>query len=170
MEKNLRNVNFSCKLIPDEAGWSSFVKQLRNYSRSIFYHICVYHRVLRSVFSNISRTRFIFYGICGASSVTTHAGCTKSGTPKLAKTQKTPKSQLFELSLKPLEGFKNGKIISWSKLDTQDHVPEVLSWYKFFWMILWCSKQGHIFGVPLFVQPACYLGPVRLQIFLSANY
>ena len=56
-----------------------------------------------------------------------HAGCTKSGTPKLAKTQKPPKSQLFELSLKPLEGFENGKIISWSKLDTQDHVPEVLS-------------------------------------------
>ena len=71
------------------------------------------------------------------------------------RTHKPLKSQLFELSSKPLEGFKNGKIIYWLRLDTQDHVPEVLSWYKFFWMILWCAKQGHIFGVPLFVQPAC---------------
>ena len=56
-----------------------------------------------------------------------HAGCTKSGTPKLARTHKPLKPQLFELSSKPLEGFKNGKIIYWLRLDTQNHVPEVLS-------------------------------------------
>ena len=59
--------------------------------------------------------------------VCTHAGCTKNGTPKLAQSHKLPESQLFEISLKPLEGFKNGKIISWLRLDTHDHVPEVLS-------------------------------------------
>ena len=53
-----------------------------------------------------------------------HTGCTKSGTPKL---HKPPESQLFEISLKPLEGFKNGKNISWLRLDIHDHVPEVLS-------------------------------------------
>ena len=62
----------------------------------------------------------------------THAGCTKNGTPKLAQSHKPPESQLFEISLKPLESFKNGKIISWLRIDTHDHVPEVLSRYNFF--------------------------------------
>ncbi len=43
------------------------------------------------------------------------------------KTHKPHKSQLFEIRLKPLEGFKNGKIISWLRLDTQDHVLEIRS-------------------------------------------
>ena len=51
----------------------------------------------------------------------------KVAQPILVKTQKLPKSQLFEFSLKSLEGFKNGKIMSWLRPDTQDHVPELLS-------------------------------------------
>ena len=55
-----------------------------------------------------------------------HAGCTKSDTPKLAKTRKPPKLQLFEITLKPWRASKNGEIRNYSRLDTQDHVLEVL--------------------------------------------
>ena len=45
---------------------------------------------------------------------------------KLAKTRKPT-------TFKPLEGFKNGEINKTClRLDTQDHVSEVLSLYKFF--------------------------------------
>lgn len=51
----------------------------------------------------------------------------KNGTRKLAKTRKPPILQLFELSIQPLDGFKNSKIKSWVRPDAQDHVPKVLN-------------------------------------------
>ena len=78
------------------------------------------YKVSQSLGSNFILT-FLFL------SMTRHAGCTKSDTPKLAQSHKPPESQLFELSLMPLEVFTNSKLISWLRLDTHDHVPEVLS-------------------------------------------
>ena len=56
--------------------------------------------------------------------------------------------------LEPLDGFKNSEIKLGIRLDVQVLRPELFNLYKKFRMALRCAKQGDIFGVPFFVQPA----------------
>lgn len=52
---------------------------------------------------------------------------TKSGIPKLAQRYKLLESQLFEISIKLFESFKNDKIIYWLRFDIYDHILKILS-------------------------------------------